>query len=75
MSEPRPATLSLRGMRPLHEVIGEVGDRIAERGELPVEHRDDLRPARMEDKIVEPEIAMDEADSEAGRGHAPAAIP
>ena len=38
---------------PLHQMIGEIGQRIAERRELPVEHRDDARLGRMDDAIVE----------------------
>src|SRR5437588_7503587 len=43
---------------PAHAVIGEVGERIAERGELPVEHGEDLRLGRMENRVVEPEVAV-----------------
>ena len=42
----------------LHAVIGEVRERIAQRGQLPVEHREHPRLSRMQDRVVEPEVAM-----------------
>jgi hypothetical protein len=56
------AALALRRRHaPLHQVIGEVGDRIAERGKLPVEHRQIARFGLVQDAVVEAEIAMDDA--------------
>src|SRR5437660_957240 len=52
------AAESPRGEVPAHAVIGEGGERIAERGELPVEHGEDLRLGRMENRVVEPEVAV-----------------
>src|SRR5690606_15071904 len=43
---------------PAHAVIGEVGERMAERGELPVEHGEDAGLGRMEDDVVEAVVAM-----------------
>src|SRR5689334_6444042 len=38
---------------PAHAVIGEIGERMAQRGELPVEHREDPCLVRVEDEVVE----------------------
>ena len=48
------------GMRhvPGHQMIAEIGERIAERRQFPVEHRHDLRLVRRDDEIVEPVVAM-----------------
>ena len=43
---------------PLHQQIGEVGHRIAERRQLPVEHRLHARLGRVEDHVVEPVVAV-----------------
>ena len=52
---------------PLHQVIGEIGDRIAERRELPVEHGANLRTVMGNDAIVETVVAMDQRDRAAVR--------
>ena len=43
---------------PGHAVVGEVGQRMAERRQLPVEHGEDARLGRVEDQVVEPEVAV-----------------
>jgi hypothetical protein len=43
---------------PLHEMIGEIGERISERRELPVEHGKDSWRIGGDDRVVEPEIAV-----------------
>jgi hypothetical protein len=43
---------------PGHAVVAEVGQRVAQRRQLPVEHRDDPRLGRMEHQVVEPVVAM-----------------
>ena len=55
---------SNRGMRqpPLHALIGEVGEGMAERRQLPVEHRDHARRILGEDHVVQPEVAMHQRD-------------
>ena len=45
---------------PLHQVIGKIRERIAERRQFPIEHGRDFRLARREDHIVEPVVAMNE---------------
>src|SRR3546814_9620642 len=44
-----------------HRDISEIGERIAERRQLPVEHREDLGPILGIDHIVDAIIAMDDA--------------
>ena len=46
---------------PGHQMIGEVGERIAQRRQFPVEHGNDLRRLRRHDQIVEPVVAMHHA--------------
>ena len=43
---------------PNHAVIGEVRERMTECRQLPIEHSDDLRLARVKDHVVEAEVAM-----------------
>jgi hypothetical protein len=43
-----------------HRAIREIGERMAERRKLLVEHREDARLGRMEDHIVAAKIAMDD---------------
>ena len=47
-----------RGHHPVHQMIGEVGQRIAQRAEFPVQHRDHFRLGRMQHHIVEAIVAM-----------------
>ena len=58
--EPRNAAEVTGRHMPAQTVVGKIGKRISERGELPVEHGEYLRLGRMEDHIVEPEIAVDD---------------
>ncbi len=54
---------------PAHQVVREVGERMADRRQLPVEDREDARLGRMEDQVVEPVVAVDDracAPSSAG---------
>ena len=53
------AELLLR-QAPDHRVIREVGERMAERGQLPIEDRDDTRLDAMHDQVVEPEVAVND---------------
>ncbi len=46
---------------PLHEMIGEVGERIAQGGKLPVEDGADRRLGRRKNDVVEAVIAVDDA--------------
>ena len=46
---------------PRHAVVAEVGERMAERRELPVEHRDDARLGRVKHQVVEPVVAVHDA--------------
>ena len=56
---PGPATMC--GRHAVHHgVIGEVGQRMAERRQLPVEHRQDARLGRVEDHVVDAKVAMDD---------------
>src|SRR6185436_9122162 len=51
--EPLDAAELACGDVPAHAVIRKIGERVADRRELPVEHRKDLRLARMEDQVVQ----------------------
>ena len=42
-----------------HQVIGKIGKWIAERGEFPIENREDLRRVRRQDGVVKAKIAVD----------------
>lgn len=53
---PRPVV----GHVPGHAVVAEVRQRMAQRGELPVEHRDDPRLRGMEHHVVQAVVAMDD---------------
>ena len=53
---------------PLHQMVGEIRERIAERRELPIEHREHLRLGRVEHHVVEPVVAVHDRDR-AGRRH------
>src|SRR5262249_35493073 len=55
------------GNAPAHAVIGEVGQRMPQGGELPVEHGEDPWLARMEYEIVETVIAMHDGRFVSGR--------
>jgi hypothetical protein len=56
------ADAARRGMWdvPRHAVVAEIGERVAERGQLPIEHGDHARLGRMEHQVVEAEVAMDD---------------
>ena len=45
---------------PGHQVVGEIGERIAQRRQLPVEHGSDRRRRRRDDDVVEAVVAMHE---------------
>ena len=49
------------GAVPAHAVVGEVRQRVAERRQLPVEHREDARLGGVEDHVVEPVVAVHDA--------------
>jgi hypothetical protein len=46
---------------PDHAVVSQVGQRVTERRELPVEHGDDPWLARVKDHVIEPEVAVHDA--------------
>ena len=71
-SEPVPA-FRLRHV-PLHQVVGKIRQRIAERREFPVEHRGDLRRVGRHDHVVEPVIAVHEPRRLRRAADAPAAM-
>src|SRR5207237_6901241 len=52
---------------PGHHVVGEIRHGMAERRELPVEHREHARLAWMKDHVVEPIIAVNNGDRVAWR--------
>src|SRR3546814_6300507 len=54
---------------PRHRDISEIGERIAERRQLPVEHREDLGPILGIDHIVDAIIAMDDAGARRSEEH------
>ncbi len=56
--EPGDAAELARRNVPAHAVIGEVGERMAERRQLPVENGEDPRLGRMEDRVVETVVAV-----------------
>ena len=58
-SSPPSAGAAVRRHHPLHREIGEIGDRIAERRQLPVEHRGQ-RPVAVEHDIVDAIVAVDD---------------
>ena len=58
------------GHEPLHQVIGEVRQRVADGREFPVQHRDDARLGGVDDAIVEPEVAMDDGGARIRRAGA-----
>ena len=68
--EPGDAAELLRRDVPAHAVVGEVGERMAERRELPVEYREDPRLGRMEHQVVEAIVAVDDHRLVAGRDRA-----
>ncbi len=60
---------------PAHQVVREVGERMADRRQLPVEDREDARLGRMEDQVVEAVVAVDDRRRAVVRREcAPAAI-
>ncbi len=56
--EPRNAAKALGRDVPSHAVIREIRERIAERRQFPVEHREHARRVRVEDQVVEPIVAV-----------------
>ena len=59
-SPPRRPRNSVGDEPPGHHVIREIRHRMAERRELPVEHREHARLGRMEDHVVEAVVAVDD---------------
>ena len=43
-----------------HQVVGEVGERVADGRKLPVEDRDDTRLARVKHHVIDPVVAVDD---------------
>ena len=62
-----PARPLRRREVPAHAVVGEVRQRVAERRQLPVEHREDARLGGVEDHVVEPVVAVHDARLALGR--------
>ena len=58
-SSPASPARAVGGHRPLHRQIGEIGERIAERGELPIEHRRE-RPVAVEHRVVDAVVTVDD---------------
>ena len=52
---------------PGQQVVAEIGERVADGGQLPVEDRDDARLGRVEDQVVDAEVAVDDGCFLAGR--------
>ncbi len=61
MVQPRDAAELPRCDVPAHAVVAEVGQRMAQRGQLPVEDGQHARLARVEDQVVEPVVAVHDA--------------
>src|SRR3989442_688253 len=57
---PHAAEWATAGNVPAHAVIGEIGEWVPQRRELPIQHGDDAGFGRMKDKIVEAIVAMDD---------------
>ena len=51
-----------------HRVISKIGERMAQCRELPVEHGEDTWLSRMEDHIVDAEVAVNDVVSSPGTG-------
>ena len=56
---PRPEKI-LRIRAPLHALVGNIREGMAERREFPVEHGEQARCCRMEDHVVEAIVAVDD---------------
>ncbi len=65
--EPRHAAELVGRDVPAHAVVGKIGERIAERRQLPVEHRENPRFHRMENQVVEAVVAMHHRRAGLGR--------
>src|SRR5437660_5168023 len=57
---PHAAEWATAGNVPTHAVIGEIGERVSQRRELPIQHGDDAGFGRMKDEIVEAIVAMND---------------
>ena len=55
-----PPRAAIRRIVPVEHEIGEIRDRIAECGKLPIEHGEDTIGVLFDDQIVEPVIAVDD---------------
>jgi hypothetical protein len=56
-----------RGEAPRHDLVGEIRQRVAERGQLPIEHRENAGLGRMEDDVDEAAVAMTDRGFVTGR--------
>ncbi len=57
---------------PGHAVVGEVGQRVAQRGQLPVQHGNDPGLGGVEHQVVQPEVTMNDGHAvfvPCARGH------
>ena len=57
------AAIPARWEPPLHALVGEVRERMAERRQLPVEDREQARRIEVEDHVVDAPVAMHERDA------------
>src|SRR5215471_18782111 len=51
------------GEAPLHALVGEVGERVADGGELPIDDGKQARPVGLEDHVIDAVVAVHEARS------------
>ena len=54
---------------PGHAVVAEIGQRVAEGGQLPIQHGNDARLGGVEHQVVEPVVAVHDAHHVFGAGH------
>ena len=66
-----PANTAKRARRnmPCHAVVAEIGQRVTERGEFPVQHRHNARLGRVKHQVVKSKVAVHYADEFGGTGH------
>jgi hypothetical protein len=68
--QPANAAKRTRGNVPGHAVVAEVGQRMPECGQFPVQHGDDARLGRVKHQVVQTVVAMHDADHVFGARHA-----
>ena len=60
------------GHAPIHALVGEVGEGVSERRQLPVEHGEEARRIGVENHVVDPPVAVHQRDSTVVDGDIPA---